>query len=168
MINFYRILCGFQVSICLLIDDILDSSLNQLYHIYNMSYSHRIIGTITNKCTVHYRKILRFVYVVKPDRLFLNNIWNLQRCLKTNYLWMYGYLLYSNSYWTHTINTRNRSKRWSIDFHWLTTKFVFSIEFYSLCVFFKLSNPFFILKNLNLTLKNPYFITNFANTKIMV
>ena len=146
----------------------LDSSLNQLYRIYDMSYSHRIIGTITNKCTVHYRKILRFVYVVDPELLFANNIRNLQHCLKTNYLWMYGYLLHSNSYWTHTINTRNRSKRWSIDFHWLTAKFVFSIEFYSLCMFFKLSNPFFILKNLNLTLKNPYFITNFANTKIMV
>jgi len=53
------------------------------------------------------------------NRLFLDNIRNFQRCLKTNYLWMYGYLLHSNSYWTHTINARNGSKTWSIDFHWL-------------------------------------------------
>jgi len=53
------------------------------------------------------------------NRLFFDNIRNFQRCLKTNYLWMYGYLLHSNSYWTHTINARNRSKRRSIDFHWL-------------------------------------------------
>ena len=136
-----------------------------LLHVLLTSYYRR---NLPNKCTVHYRNILRFVYVVDPELLFANNIRNLQHCLKTNYLWMYGYLLHSNSYWTHTINTRNRSKRWSIDFHWLTAKFVFSIELYSLCVFFKLSNPFFILKNLNLTLKNPYFITNFTNIKIMV
>ena len=146
----------------------LDSNLNRLYRIYDMSYSRRIIDTITNKCTVHYRKILRFVYVVDPELLFANNIRNLQRCLKTNYLWMYGYLLYSNSYWTHAIKTKYRSKSWSIYFPWLITKFIFHTEMFSLYILFKLKNAYIRLKNLNFILKNSCFTTNFLNIEIMV
>ena len=147
----------------------LDSSLNQLYHIYDTSYSHPIIGAICLISVPYITvKFLDLSMVVDPELLFANNIRNLQRCLKTNYLWMYGYLLYSNTYWTHTIKTKYRSKNWSLYFPWLITKFVFHTEMFSLYILFKLKNAYIRLKNLNFILKNSCFTTDFPNIKIIV
>jgi len=46
MLTVICILCDSQVTNCLLIDYLFGSSLNQMYHIYDTSYSHPIIGTI--------------------------------------------------------------------------------------------------------------------------
>ena len=72
--NCYCILCDSQVSTCPLIDDMLDSSLNQLYHIYDMSYSHRIIGTITISVPYITVKFLDLSMLLIQNSLFLNNI----------------------------------------------------------------------------------------------
>ena len=171
--NFYCTLCGSRVSIYLLIDGMVGSILNLLYHIYGRSSSYHILHIIRYKCTVHYgKKIVRWSYSASysisssESFLMMSEIFN--AVLRPISCECIANFCIPTPIELIQLGIKTRSKSWSIDFPWLFAKFTFRSQILDLCTYFEHWNSYFMLKNLIFVLKNAYFTTDFPNIKIIV